>query len=83
MLFERGFVTSAFGPAALSYYVVAMMIGLLVHASVGSILMFLFPMMSELENDPEKIEELYKKITKLVACGVGLICALLVSYNFV
>lgn len=79
LLFERGLVTARFGPSEVGYYVVAMMFGLLIHGMASSGLLFLLPLSSELGRGNERLSELYRYITKAVACGVVLITVLLIS----
>jgi len=66
LLFERGWIVRRFGTAALTFYVVPMMLGFYFHAFISSIVLVLFPSMNELIQEPEKLVSLYKLATKIV-----------------
>lgn len=66
LLFERGWITRRLGAENLTYYVVPMLVGLNIHAFVSSIVIVVFPLASELKNEPEKLLRLYLKSTKIV-----------------
>ncbi len=69
LLFERGWITAKLGPESLTYYVVPMTLGMLLHGFIYSLMMTLFPLASELsaDSDRENLLRLYKKASK-VAC---------------
>jgi O-antigen/teichoic acid export membrane protein len=67
LLFERGWITHRFGPESLTYYIVPMSLGLYMHGFVSSLVQVVFPLASELKNDPEKLRRLYLKATKVIA----------------
>ncbi|MBK8467146.1 MAG: oligosaccharide flippase family protein [Chloracidobacterium sp.] len=66
LLFERGFITHRLGPESLTYYVVPMSLGLYLHGFVASLVQVVFPLASELKNEPEKLLRLYSKATKVI-----------------
>jgi len=65
-LFERGWIVRRFGPEALTYYVVPMMLGIYLHLFVGSLVMALFPVVNELLSDRDKLLRLYQTASKVV-----------------
>ena len=75
LLFERAWVTRKFGLDAVSFYVVPMTLGIYVQNLVVSLLLALFPLASELQNDRERLLKLYKKSTKLT-CAIVVFAAL-------
>lgn len=66
LLFERGLITQRFGSESLTYYVVPMSLGLYLHGFIASLVQVVFPLASELKNEPEKLIKLYSKATKVV-----------------
>ncbi len=77
LLFERGWITRQLGIENLTYYVVPMMLAIYIHSFVSSLILFIFPLASELKNDKEKLLRLYTKTTKVVIlivafCGTTL-----------
>ncbi len=66
LLFERGWITHRLGTESLTYYVVPMSLGLYLHGFVASLVQVVFPLASELKNEPEKLLRLYSKATKVV-----------------
>lgn len=66
LLFERGWIVRRFGPEALTYYVVPMMLGLYFHAFISSFVLVIFPSMNELLPEREKLVALYQLATKVV-----------------
>ena len=66
LLFERGWLTKNLGAESLTYYVVPMMLALYIHGFIGSLLLVIFPLASELKNDKVKLLKLYSKATKIV-----------------
>lgn len=75
LLFERAWVTRKFGLDAVSFYVVPMTLGIYVQNLVVSLLLALFPLASELQNDHERLLKLYEKSTKLT-CAIVVFAAL-------
>jgi O-antigen/teichoic acid export membrane protein len=77
LLFERGWITRQLGVKSLTYYVVPMMLAIYIHSFVSSLILFIFPLASELKNEKEKLLRLYTKTTKVVIiivafCGTTL-----------
>ena len=66
LLFERGWITHKLGSESLTYYVVPMSLGLYLHGFVASLVQVVFPLASELKNEPEKLLRLYSKATKVI-----------------
>ncbi len=84
LLFERGWITRVLGSEVLTYYVVPMMLSLYIHSFISSLLLVLFPLASELKDDPDKLLNLYKKATKVVALLVTFLALTLIvqSHEF-
>jgi O-antigen/teichoic acid export membrane protein len=70
LLFERGWITQRLGSESLTYYVVPMSLGIYLHGFVSSLVMVVFPLASELEQDRDRLLKLYTKATKLVTAIV-------------
>jgi O-antigen/teichoic acid export membrane protein len=78
LLFERGWITRQLGVENLTYYVVPMTLAIYIHSFVSSLILFIFPLASELKNEKEKLLRLYTKTTKVVLlivsfCGTTLV----------
>jgi len=67
LLFERGWITQRLGPENLTYYVVPMSLGIVLHGIVSSLVLVLFPLASELNSDREKLLQIYLKATKIIS----------------
>ena len=67
LLFERSWITSRLGAENLTFYVVPMMLALYIHSFIASLMLVIFPLASELKNEPEKLLRLYQKATKIVS----------------
>jgi O-antigen/teichoic acid export membrane protein len=78
LIFERIWITKHFGTESLTFYVVPMMISYQIHYFISSIIIVLFPLASELQNDRARLERLYTKAMKIVAVLVVFICATLI-----
>jgi O-antigen/teichoic acid export membrane protein len=78
LLFERSWITGKLGAESLTFYVVPMMLALYIHSFIASLMLVVFPLASELKNDPEKLLRLYRKATKIVTFLVVFLGALLV-----
>lgn len=65
-LFERSWIMARMGPEQLTFYVVPLTVGIYFHGFVGSLMLVLFPLASELERDPERLLVLYRTATKAV-----------------
>ena len=79
LLFERSWIFRQLGAENLTYYVVPMTIAIYIHAFVSSLIIVIFPLASELKNDPEKLLRLYTKATKLVVLLVVFFAATLIN----
>ena len=66
VLFERGWITAKLGAENLTYYVVPMSLAIYIHSFISSIVLVVFPLASELKDNPEKLLRLYRKATKVV-----------------
>jgi len=75
LLFERGWITQQLGTESLTYYVVPMSLGLYLHGFVSSLVLVIFPLASELNNDRAKLLRLYTKATKVITLIVVFIVA--------
>ncbi len=75
LVFERGWITHELGSEDLTYYVVPMSLGILMHGFIASLLLVIFPLASELNSDREKLLKLYTKATKAVFVTVVFIVA--------
>lgn len=78
MLFERGWVIRQLGDENLTYYVVPMQLSFYIHAFISSIVMIVFPLASELKDNPEKLLRLYTKASKIVCFFVVFMAATLI-----
>jgi O-antigen/teichoic acid export membrane protein len=80
LLFERGWIANRLGTEALTYYVVPMSLGLYMHGFVGSLVLVVFPLASELNNDRDKLLRLYTKATKVIGLiVVFIVCSMVVN----
>lgn len=77
LLFERGYITRALGSDQLTYYVVAMAIGLYLHGFSTSLLLAIAPVASEQTRDTERLKKLYVRSTKLIGLIVVFVTAVL------
>lgn len=66
LIFERSWITRNLGAENLTFYVVPMMLALYLHAFISSLVVVIFPVMSELQNEKEKLLKLYQRATKVV-----------------
>lgn len=67
LLFERSWVTGRLGAESLTYYVVPMMLAVYIHGFFANLMTVMFPLVSELKSEPEKLRRLYQKATKTVS----------------
>lgn len=81
LLFERGWIIRNLGAENLTYYVVPMTLGLFIHSFISSLLLAIFPLVSELNNDKEKLLRLYTKATKITALLVVFLATTLITEN--
>ncbi len=93
LLFERFWIIRQFGEGSLTYYVVPMTLGIYLLGFTISLVQVVFPVISEMLEEREKIIRLYQKSTKIVAtlisfavlsliCGGKLLLALWISPEF-
>lgn len=66
LLFERGWIIRKFGEESLTFYIVPMLLGIYIHSFISSLLLMMFPLASELNQQREKLKKLYLKSTKFV-----------------
>ena len=78
LLFERGWITRQLGAENLTFYVVPMSLAFYIHGFVGSIILIVFPLASELKDNPEKLLRLYHKASKIVCFFVFFMATLLI-----
>ena len=67
LLFERSWITGRLGAESLTFYVVPMMLAIYIHGFFANLISVVFPLVSELKHEPEKLLRLYQKATKTVA----------------
>ncbi len=80
LLFERSWIIRKLGEENLTFYVVPMILSLFIHSFITSLLLVIFPLASELENNREKLKQLYLKATKIV-CFLVVFLALTLIVN--
>jgi O-antigen/teichoic acid export membrane protein len=73
VLFERAWVTRQFGTENLTFYVVSMTVSFQLHYFIASLVLVIFPLASELQNDRERLQRLYTKATKIIVSLVVII----------
>ena len=69
-IFERSWVMRKFGPEALTYYFVPMLLALYMHGFIFSIAQAIFPVVNELLEDRSQVIRLYERANKIVAAVV-------------
>jgi O-antigen/teichoic acid export membrane protein len=75
---ERTLVVRRFGPEALTYYAVPMLLGIYLHGAISSFALALFPRMNELLGDREELVRFYKKVNRPVIALIILIATSLI-----
>lgn len=75
LIFERGWITRRLGSENLTYYVVPMTLGILMHGFISSLVVVVLPLASELTSEREKLLKLYTKATKVITALVVFIVA--------
>ncbi|HUR99917.1 MAG TPA: oligosaccharide flippase family protein [Pyrinomonadaceae bacterium] len=65
-IFERSWVMRKFGPAALTFYFVPMLLAIYLQGFVASIVQAVFPVVNEVLGDRDRVIELYKRANKLI-----------------
>ncbi len=86
LLFERSWITSKLGTDAVAYYVIALNLGIYIHAFISSISLTLFPLSSEADalGDKSKLLTIYTKATKIVLMLAAFLCLTLINgRNFI
>lgn len=78
LVFERIWITRNLGSENLTYYVIPMSLAIYIHGFISSILLVIFPLASELKNNPEKLLRLYTKATRVVCFFVFFLITVLV-----
>lgn len=81
LLFERGWVTSKFGPSELTYYVVPMSLAMLLHGFIVSLTMVIFPTVSEIGLNRQKLLRIYLMANKFVSLIIVLPAFFLIFYS--
>ena len=74
-IFERTSIVRKFGPEALTYYFVPMLLAIYMHGMMGSLVQAMFPVVNELLQDRDKLVLLYRKATKMLFAIVVFIVA--------
>ncbi len=82
LLFERAWITRTLGPAELSYYVVAMSLGLYVLGFSNSLALVIAPLTSETQTDKERLKRVYKMSTKFTLIVVCFIVTAIASVRY-
>lgn len=72
LLFERVAIAGLYGPQALSFYVIPLLIGIQFHGMISSLSLFIFPMMSTASHSHGMLLSLYQSASKLVLALSGL-----------
>ena len=72
-IFERSWVMRKFGPAALTFYFVPMLLAIYMQGFVASIVQAVFPAVNEVLEDRGRVVELYKRANKLILVIVAFI----------
>jgi len=71
LFFERVWIVRHLGADSLTYYVVPMMVAIYIHAFASSLIIVIFPLASELNEDRGKLLRLYTKATKIIVLFVA------------
>lgn len=78
VLFERFWITRQLGTEKLTFYVIPMSLAIYIHGFLASVLLVIFPLASELQNEKEKLLKLYTKATKMVCFFVFFLATTLI-----
>ncbi|HSI87860.1 MAG TPA: oligosaccharide flippase family protein [Pyrinomonadaceae bacterium] len=70
LLFERGWITRVLGSESLTYYAVAMSIGVYIQGFSASLTLLLSPLTSETERNSSRMASIYQRATRLVSVFV-------------
>lgn len=72
-IFERSWIVRKFGPDALTFYAVPMVLGIYLHGLIYSFSQVIFPSINEYLHDKENLVALYKKTTRLVTAIIVMV----------
>lgn len=78
LLFERAWITRRLGSESLTHYAVPMTVSFQIQYFIASLVIVVFPLASELQNDREKLQRLYTKATKVISMMVVFIAATII-----
>lgn len=81
LLFERFWITRKLGADSLTLYVVPMTVSFQIQYFIASLVIVVFPLASELQNDREKLERLYTKATKIIMMMVVFIATTIIVHS--
>jgi O-antigen/teichoic acid export membrane protein len=81
LLFERIWITRTLGTESLTHYVVPMTVSFQIQYFIASLVIVIFPLASELQNEPEKLERLYTKATKIISMLVVFIAVTIIVHS--
>jgi O-antigen/teichoic acid export membrane protein len=81
LLFERIWITRQLGTENLTHYVVPMTVSFQIQYFIASLVIVIFPLASELQNDREKLERLYTKASKIISMMVVFIAATIIVHS--
>jgi O-antigen/teichoic acid export membrane protein len=79
LLFERGIITRYLGPENLTYYVIPMTLAIYIQSFVGSFMIVVFPIASELGHQKEKQIVLYERTMKFAVTMVAFIAVTMIT----
>jgi len=79
LLFERGLIIRNLGPENLAYYALPMTLAIYIHAFVGSFIIVIFPIASELGDQKEKQIIFYERTNKIVVTLVVFIAVTMIT----
>jgi O-antigen/teichoic acid export membrane protein len=79
LLFERGIITRYLGTESLTYYVIPMTLAIYIQSFVGSFMVVIFPIASELGDQKEKQIVLYERATKFTVTLVAFIAVTMIT----
>jgi O-antigen/teichoic acid export membrane protein len=71
LLFERAWITRQFGPGALAFYVVPMILALFLQSFISSLVLAIFPVINEHLAEKQLLINLYKKVSRIVFTIIG------------
>ena len=81
LLFERIWITRQLGAESLTHYVVPMTVSFQIQYFIASLVIVIFPLASEMQNDLERLRRLYTKATKIIAMLVVFIAATIIVHS--